>query len=143
MKLLNEQEEGKIIETIKEAETKTSGEIKLHIELTCDTDAVSRAIEVFGILKMNDTELRNGVLFYVATDSKKFAIVGDKGINEKVPAGFWETTKEMMKSHFQNQEFAQGIIEGIKMAGEQLQHFFPYKTSTDKNELGDEISFGK
>lgn len=143
MKLLSEQEETQILATITNAETKTSGEIKLHIESICKGDAIERSIEVFSLLKMNETELRNGVLFYVATESKKFAIIGDKGINEKVPTDFWESTKELMKSHFVKQEFAEGIVKGINLAGEQLHVFFPYNSSDDKNELSDEISFGK
>jgi len=143
MKLLSEQEETQILATITNAETKTSGEIKLHIESICKGDAIERSIEVFSLLKMNETELRNGVLFYVATESKKFAIIGDKGINEKVPSDFWESTKELMKSHFVKQEFAEGIVKGINLAGEQLHVFFPYNSSDDKNELSDEISFGK
>lgn len=142
MKLLSEIEETQILESIKDAETQTSGEIKLHIESNCKGDSVERAVEVFVKLKMHETDLRNGVLFYVATESKKFAIIGDKGINEKVSENFWENTKEKMKGYFIKQEFAKGIIEGIKMAGEQLHVFFPYDSATDKNELSDDISFG-
>jgi uncharacterized membrane protein len=143
MKILTEQEESQILEAIRNAEEKTSGEIKLHIESECKSDAIERAIEVFGILKMNETEQRNGILFYVATDSKKFAIIGDEGINEKVPPNFWESTKELMRSYFIQHKFADGITKGIEMAGEQLQKFFPFNRAIDKNELSDDISFGK
>jgi uncharacterized membrane protein len=143
MKILTEQEETQILEAIRNAEEKTSGEIKLHIESECKSDAIERAIEVFGILKMNETEQRNGILFYVATDSKKFAIIGDEGINEKVPSNFWESTKELMRSYFIQHKFADGITKGIEMAGEQLQTFFPFNRTNDKNELSDDISFGK
>jgi uncharacterized membrane protein len=142
MKLLTEQEEKQILESIKNAETKTSGEIKLHIEKFCKGDVLEKAIAVFEKLKMHETDLRNGVLFYVATESKKFAIIGDKGINEKVPENFWENTKELMKSYFIKQEFANGIIQGIKLAGEQLHVFFPYNSANDINELSNDISFG-
>lgn len=142
MKLLSEIEETQILESIKNAETQTSGEIKLHIETVCKGDVLEKAIAIFEKLKMHETDLRNGVLFYVATESKKFAIIGDKGINEKVPENFWENTKELMKSYFIKQEFANGIIQGIKMAGEQLHSFYPYDVAADKNELSDDISFG-
>jgi uncharacterized membrane protein len=96
---------------------------------------------VFEKLKMHETDLRNGVLFYVATESKKFAIIGDKGINEKVAADFWDCTKDIMLSHFKNGNFKQGLIDGVLRAGEQLKKHFPYQ-SDDINELSNEISKG-
>lgn len=143
MKLLTPNEEQEIIEAIKNSEKLTSGEIKLHIENKCNEDPIERAIKVFDSLKMSKTKERNGVLFYVAVESKKFAIIGDKGINEKVGEDFWEKTKELMQKHFLNRDFAKGIIEGVKMAGEQLMSHFPYDGKNDTNELSDEISFGK
>jgi uncharacterized membrane protein len=90
---------------------------------------------------MHKTKLRNGVLFYLAVKDRKFAILGDAGINAKVPEGFWDNIKDTMLNHFKNGEFARGLSEGIKMTGEQLKKHFPWK-SDDVNELSDEISFG-
>ena len=139
---LNEEEERRILEAIRVAEKNTSGEIRVHLESECKGDVLKRAQEIFGKLKMHKTKLRNGVLFYVATDSHHFAILGDNGINKKVPANFWEKTKELVISHLKNEERAKGLEAGIIKAGEQLKTFFPYQ-SDDKNELSDEISTGK
>ncbi|MDA9066802.1 TPM domain-containing protein [Flavobacteriales bacterium] len=140
-KFLNEKEEKSILEAIKIAETNTSGEIRVHLESECKGDVMERAQKVFTKLKMHKTELRNGVLFYVATESHHFAILGDNGIDEKVPASFWNETKELVISHLKNGERAAGLEAGILKAGEQLKTFFPYQ-SDDKNELSDEISTG-
>lgn len=138
---LNEEEEKRVLEAIRIAEKNTSGEIRVHLETKCDGEVLKRAQEVFGKLKMHKTKLRNGVLFYVATDSHHFAILGDEGINKKVPENFWEETKELVISHLKTDERAKGLEAGILKAGEQLKTFFPYQ-SDDENELSDEISTG-
>lgn len=135
-------EEQRIIDAIKAAEENTSGEIRIHIERKCKKDVYAEAVEVFERLGMTKTELRNGVLILVALDDHKFAIIGDKGINEKVPQNFWEETKDLMLAHFKEGRIADGIIEGITDAGEQLKQYFPYQ-SNDENELDDDISYGK
>ena len=134
-------EEQKVIEAIKSAEKDTSGEIRVHIEKMTDKDPFERAKEVFYELKMNETKAQNGVLFYVATESHHFAILGDKGINDLVPDDFWDQEKALVLSHFSKREFATGLELGIKEAGKKLQEFFPYQ-SDDTNELSDEISKG-
>jgi uncharacterized membrane protein len=90
---------------------------------------------------MHKTELRNGVLFYLAVDDRKFAILGDAGINQEVPDDFWEEIKEKMAEKFKEGLFAEGLSQGIRMAGEQLKAHFPYQED-DVNELSDEISYG-
>ena len=134
-------EEQQVIEAIKSAEKDTSGEIRVHIEKSTDKDPLERAKEVFYELKMNETQAQNGVLFYVATESHHFAILGDKGINELVAEDFWDTEKDLVLSHFKKREFAQGLALGIIEAGKKLKEFFPYQ-SDDTNELSDEISKG-
>jgi len=138
---LNTTEEQEVIEAIQFAEQNTSGEIRVHIEKGSEKDAFSRAKEVFGMLEMDQTELRNGVLIYVAIEDRTFAICGDKGINEVVSPNFWDTTKDIMQSHFKKGEFKQGLIEGIIKAGDQLKTYFPYQKG-DINELSDDISKG-
>ncbi len=125
---------------IKMAELDTSGEVRVHIELNKITEPVGRAIEVFKLLKMDKTENRNGVLIYLAIGAKKFAIIGDEGINKVVPENFWEDVKTNMLIHFRESNFTTGITTSINMVGEKLKHFFPYH-SNDKNELSDDISF--
>lgn len=137
-----EKEQQLIIEAIKEAEKQTSGEIKVHIEKKCSAeDVMERAKEVFGHLQMHLTNEHNGVLFYLAYEDRKFAILGDKGIYDKVTPDFWNSTKELLRSHFSSNRFAEGLCAGIQEAGLQLKTHFPYQ-SDDINELPDDISFG-
>ncbi len=138
---LTKEEEQEIVEAIRVAEKNTSGEIRVHIEKTTSEVPFDRALEVFHELKMDETQLQNGVLIYLAVADKKFVICGDKGINDLVADNFWNTTKEIMKNHFKDGNFKQGLIDGILMAGEQLQKHFPWQDG-DTNELSNEISKG-
>lgn len=131
-----------IQKSIAHAEKNTSGEVRVHIDEHCKGDVLDAAADQFKRLGMHKTELHNGVLFYLAVDDKKFAILGDKGINEKVPADFWDTIKDLMAAHFKRGEFTEGLSAGIEMAGEKLKLHFPLG-SNDANELNDEVSFGK
>ena len=137
----SQQEKDDIRQSIEQAELNTSGEIRVHIEDECDEDVLDRAAFIFGKLKMDKTEQRNGVLFYLALASKKFAILGDKGINAVVPEDFWDKIKDEMGEHFQQGEFAKGLATGIEKAGQSLKSHFPYQKD-DVNELPDDISFG-
>jgi len=136
-----EQQE-KIRAAVKEAEDETSGEIRVHIETRCPDDVLDRAAWIFKKLGMHNTAERNGVLFYLAVEDRKFAIIGDAGINAKVPVGFWDCIKEMLRNEFVAGRFTEGLSEGIIMAGKQLKTHFPHKKD-DRNELSDEISFDK
>ncbi len=132
-----------IVAAIKEAELNTSGEIRVHIESKCKgDDPVNRAVSIFNHLKMYNTKDRNGVLIYVAVNSKKFAIIGDKGINEVVGANFWDDIKQQMRECFVEGEYVKGLVLAIKQAGVSLKEYFPYQTD-DINEQPDEISFGE
>jgi uncharacterized membrane protein len=134
-------EQQRIVEAIRQAEKATSGEIRVHVEAHCTLDdPVQRAIEVFAQLGMHQTKEQNGVLFYLAHADRKFAVVGDQGIDAKVPDKFWESTKEMMRTHFVAGAYAEGLSQGIIRAGQQLKQYFPY-ASDDTNELADDISF--
>jgi uncharacterized membrane protein len=130
-----------IVSAIREAENHTSGEVKVHIEKKCATaDVMDRAKEVFFKLGLDKTKLRNGVLFYVALDDHKFAVLGDAGIDKVVPADFWDSTKDQMREYFRSGQITEGLCAGILMAGQQLKAHFPY-SSDDINELPDDISF--
>jgi uncharacterized membrane protein len=138
---LSKEDENEIVEAIRLAEKNTSGEIRVHIEQTTSKVPFDRALEVFYELKMNETQLQNGVLIYLASADKQFVICGDKGINEVVATDFWDTTKEIMAAQFKQGNFKQGLIDGITQAGEQLKTYFPWQTD-DTNELSNEISKG-
>ncbi len=137
-----EEDKLQIVNAIRVAETNTSGEIRVHIEKYCKDDVLDRAAYIFEKLEMHKTELRNGVLFYLAVKDQKFAILGDGGINQKVPVNFWEKSKETVIAKLKKGLYAEGLADGIIMAGEQLKVHFPYQAD-DVNELSDEISFGK
>jgi uncharacterized membrane protein len=141
-KLFSPEQKAQIVSAIQKAETRTSGEIQVHIENHCKGDVLDRAAEVFETLKMYQTKDRNGVLIYLAVADHKFAILGDAGINAVVPKDFWVKTKDIMEAHFRQGKFTEGLIEGIHQAGDQLGTHFPYDTQGDKNELSDDVSFG-
>ena len=134
-------DEQQIIEAIRIAEKNTSGEIRVHIEKTSKIDVYDRALEVFRMLKMDNTKLQNGVLIYVAVEDRNFVIFGDEGINNVIDDDFWESTKNIMQSHFKRGHFKQGLVDGIIKAGKQLETYFPWEAG-DKNELPDDISKG-
>lgn len=136
---LTKKDEKAIVEAIQEAEKNTSGEIRVHIEAHTDFDHYEYAQEVFANLGMHKTELRNGVLIYIAVNDHRFVILGDEGINNVVADDFWEKTKDIMQGHFVKGDFRTGIVEGILQAGQELKAHFPYQ-SDDKDELSNEIS---
>lgn len=138
---LTPEEELQIVEAIVEAEKNTSGEIRVHIENHTDKDPFERAQEVFYALKMDNTQNRNGVLFYVGVQDHSFVILGDQGINDLVENDFWDQTKDRVISHFKNADYKQGLVEGVLKAGQKLKGLFPTDTS-DKDELPNEISKG-
>jgi len=140
--LFTQEQQNLIVAAVKEAELNTSGEIKVHIERKCKEDVLDHAAFMFDKLEMQKTELRNGVLIYLAVEDKKLAILGDAGINLKVPKNFWDATRDLMIKHFKEGAFTEGLANGIKLAGEQLKQHYPYQ-SDDVNELSDDISFGE
>jgi uncharacterized membrane protein len=131
-----------IRQAILNAELDTSGEIRVHIESTCTGDVLDRAATIFDKMGMQKTDLRNGVLFYVAVKNRRFAVIGDTGINAVVPEEFWDDLKNMLLNHFRENNFTEGLIKGIEKIGDRLKMNFPYKEG-DVNELSDEISFGE
>ena len=140
MALFTEQQQKQVQDAIAQAELNTSGEIRVHVDKRCKEEPMTKAIAVFEKLGMHKTEQRNAVLFYLAMEDKKLAILGDKGINEAVPTNFWDEIRDLMVSHFKKGEFTEGLSKGILMAGEQLKTAFPYQ-SDDTNELSNELTF--
>ena len=138
---LTPEEEKAVVEAIQQAEKNTSGEIRVHLEKSTTIAPMERAIAVFNQLEMYKTKDANGVLIYVATEDHKFAICGDKGINDVVPEDFWESTKEIMRNDFKKGNYKQGLIDGILEAGNVLKKYFPY-CADDNDELSNEISKG-
>ena len=138
---LSKEDEQEIVQAIVSAEKNTSGEIRVHIEERSEKAPLDRAQEVFFELHMNETKDRNGVLFYVGISDKKFAIIGDEGIDKVVESDFWDCTKDIVIANFKGGNYKKGLVEGILRAGERLKQYFPYQ-SNDTNELSNEISRG-
>jgi uncharacterized membrane protein len=136
------EQQAQILASVREAELETSGEIRVHIESSLKGDVLDRAAWLFKKLGMHNTAERNGVLFYLAVNDKKFAIIGDAGINAKVHAGFWDDVSELLKKDFKEGKFTEGLSEGILLVGKHLKIHFPHRLD-DVNELPDEISFDK
>ncbi len=138
------EEQEKIVQAIKAAELKTSGEIRVYVEGKCRfVDAIDRAAEIFYGLKMNETNHKNATLVYVAMKHKQVAVFGDEGILKKTGITFWHDNVKEMLLHFHKENYGRGICEVIEKIGQALALHFPYEKETDKNELPDEIVFGK
>ena len=140
MAVFTEDEQHRIQQAVADAEKSTSGEIRVCMEKTCSDNPLDRAVKYFAQLEMHKTKLRNGVLIYVATVDRKFAIIGDKGINKMVPVDFWDTTKNEMLEQFKHGNLIEGIVIGITRAGEKLGTFFPCAPD-DVNEVSDDVAF--
>ena len=142
-KILSKEEEKTIVSAIKEAETATSGEVRVHFEDRCKSkDPIIRAKEVFAELNMHTTELRNGVIVYVAIKDHKIAVWGDEGIHTKVGQSFWDDVLSIMQKYFKADDYESGLKDAILMIGQKLKEFFPYQKD-DVNELPDDISYGE
>ncbi len=139
--ILRNLDDRRIVSAIREAERNTSGEIKVHIEGHCSTGIIARSCFVFDKLQLDKTKQRNGVLFYLAYKDKKFAILGDKGINDVVDEHFWDDIKNEMATFFKRGDFDDGLIHGILACGMKLKEYFPH-LQDDENEISDEISHG-
>lgn len=139
-----EAEKSAIQAAIQAAEQRTSGEVRLFVESKCHfVDALDRAKEMFTQLKMEQTAERNATLVYIAVDDRQAAVFGDEGIHQKVGQQYWEDEIQKMLLYFQKEHLVDGIIQCIKDIGDALHYYFPYDRDTDKNELPDDIVFGK
>lgn len=138
---LSEDQQSEVVLAIQEAELKTSGEIRVHVESHCEGHPVDRAKVLFFDLGMDQTDLQNGVLLYLAIKDRKYAIIGDKGIDAKVPLAFWETIRDEMRPSLVNNEFGKALALGVSRIGKVLIESFPYMEG-DVNELSNEISYG-
>lgn len=142
--LLNEGEQSAVVEAIRSSERRTSGEIRVYVESRCKfVDPLDRALEVFQSLKMEATAYRNAVLVYVAIKDRQLAVYADEGIYKKAGAPFWNDAVAAMLRHFNKNNYGEGIVSVVTEIGNALQSNFPYDGTTDKNELPDDIVFGR
>ena len=139
-----EEETRLIVNAVRQAEQHTSGEVRVFVENRCSwVDAIDRAAEIFFSLKMEKTEQRNAVLIYVAIKDRQLAVFGDEGIHNKVGTEYWNKVVKEMLSSFNKENYARGIADCAIQVGEALSTHFPFERDTDKNELPDEIVFGR
>ncbi|NOT52563.1 MAG: TPM domain-containing protein [Chitinophagaceae bacterium] len=142
-KFFTDEEQRLVVSAIQNAERCTSGEVRVFIESRCSyVDALDRAIEIFAQMGMQATQERNGVLVYVAIKDHQLAVFGDEGIHRKVGSEYWNNEVKKMISEFDGNNYAKGIAGCVEDIGNALQKFFPY-TDKDKNELSDDIQFGR
>lgn len=135
-------EEERVLDAIETFEQRTSGELRVHLEPHLhEKDILEEAKKTFEKLGLTATRERNAVLFFVAVKEHRFAVLGDQGINDKVPAGFWNEVVQHIHDAFAKGQFGDGLVEGIRMAGEKLVEHFPPRAD-DKNELPNQISRG-
>lgn len=142
--LLNEEDTRLVVKAIRHAEQRTSGEVRVYIESRCKwMDAINRAAEIFFSLKMDKTENRNAVIVYVALKDRQVAVFGDEGIHNKVGTEYWNKVVNEMLLEFSINHPAKAIADCVIQIGEALHSNFPFDRGTDKNELPDEIVFGR
>jgi len=138
---LSKEQEQAVILAIREAEAKTSGEIRVHLQPQLDGPVLDVAQRAFFRLDMHHTRQRNGVLFFIVPEKRQFAVVGDQGIDTCVPLDFWDEIRDLLREHFQKGAFSEGLCAAIVRVGEKLKTFFP-ASDDNPNELSDELSFG-
>ena len=137
-------DQAQIVDAIRHAEKETSGEIRIYVESKNPfMDPVDRAKEIFFQLKMQNTKERNAVLFYIAMDHRELALFADEGIYQRVGAAYWNNAVNNMVAYFTKENISNGIGTCVQQIGETLKKEFPYNATTDKNELPDDIVFGK
>ncbi len=139
---LTETDRQRVSAAIAAAELRTSGEIRVHLEDHIEEDVMDHAAFIFEELGMHRTKDRNGVLIYVSVADRKVAVIGDRGIDQRVPANFWNDVLAVLKLHFAAGKQADGICEAVTMVGEKLKAFHPHAAS-DINELSNDVSFGR
>ena len=142
--IFTEEENRRIVSAIRTCEQRTSGEIRVYIEASNPfVNPMDRAVELFAQLKMEQTDQRNGVLLYIAHKDHELALLGDEGIYKATGKEFWDKEVNTMLANFKENHLVEGIIQCVLDVGEALQHSFPYQATEDKNELPDDIVFGK
>ena len=139
-----DEEKQNIVDAVRNAEQRTSGEVRVFVESRCRyVNAIDRAVEIFENLQMQNTEQRNATLVYVAIKDRQLAVFGDEGIHQKVGDEYWAHEVMKMINAFNRDNIAEGIRQCVLNIGEALALHFPYNRTTDKNELPDDIVFGK
>ena len=137
--MLTKEQKRTIADTIRQAESLTSGEIRVHLDRFGSNNPMEKATVTFERLGMTRTKERNGVLIYLCFTRQQIAVLGDRGIHEKVPEGFWNDIYQILANHFKKGDYTEGICQAVLKVGEKLSAFYPHRTD-DVNELSNELS---
>ena len=140
--LLRAIDASRVKDAISKAERRTSGEVVVSVAPLFWGSVEDAAKKAFVRLGVNQTQEHNGVLIFVVPARRKFSVLGDSGIHEKVGQEFWESVAARLSAHFRNGEFTEGLVRAVDVIGEKLEIHFPYDASTDVNQLSDDIDFG-
>jgi uncharacterized membrane protein len=139
---LTRAERDRVRDAVRNAEKRTSGEVRVHLDAAIMEGVLDHAAFVFDDLGMKKTKDRNGVLLYVSVPSRKVAVIGDAGIHVKSGQHYWDSVLELVLSHFREGRYCDGLCAGVERIGEQLREHFPYERD-DMNELDDDVSLGR
>lgn len=139
---LSDAELKRVRQAVQQAEKRTSGEIRVHLDIAIMDHVLDHAAYVFQDLGMQNTKERNGVLLYVSVPGRKVAVIGDAGIHAKLGQAYWQDVLDTVLAHFKQQRFCDGLCTGVQMIGEKLAEHFPWQRD-DVNELSDDVSFGQ
>lgn len=140
-KLLKTIDQGRVLDAIREAEKRTSGEVRVSVSPFFWGSVRRVAERAFDRMGMTATKERNGILFFIVPARRRFTVLGDEGIHARVGQDYWESLVTLLADHFRKGEFTEGLVRAIKAAGVKLTEHFPYDAATDVNELPDEIDF--
>jgi len=140
-KLLKTIDQGRVVAAIREAERRTSGEVRVSVSPFFWGSVRRVAERAFERMGMTATKERNGILFFIVPARRRFTVLGDEGIHARVGQDFWEALAVALSEHFRKGEFTEGLVRAIEGAGEKLAEHFPYDAASDVNELSDEIDF--
>jgi uncharacterized membrane protein len=130
-----------IVAAIAHAEAATSGEIRLHLEPRCPGEARARAVLVFEQLGMAQTAERNGALVYVSLEDRKLAVIGDRGLHERVGQDYWNALVARVSGELREDLLPEGLVNAVQELGAILRTHFPRRPD-DRNELGNQVSLG-
>ncbi|MBZ0205970.1 MAG: TPM domain-containing protein [Flavobacteriales bacterium] len=139
---LTPEELARVRDAVRAAEKRTSGELRVHLDVAIMDDVLDHAAFAFNNLGMAKTQERNGVLIYVSVPGRKVAVIGDEGIHAKLGDTYWHDVLKVILEYFREDRFCDGLCAGVELLGEKLREHFPFQRA-DVNELSDEVSFGK
>ena len=136
---LSEDDLDAVARAVAAAEKQTSAEVRVHLDHACPGDALPRAIKVFERLGMHKTPERHGVLVYISVTDRKLAVIGDKGIHERVGEAYWRELVDAVRDRMRGERPRDGLVHAVSELGAVLGRHFPRRPD-DTNTLSDAVS---